>query len=161
MSDPTPRLAGPAVPRGEILGTYETYPEAQAVVDRLAKAEVEVRQVSIVGSDLKTVERVTGKLSWGRAALGGAANGAFLGLFFALFVTLFTPAEQQSLAFVASIFLVTAGVGMAAGLLVYAITRNRRDFTSTQQVVASSYQVIVAPEVADAARAALARPIEG
>jgi len=46
-------------------------------------------------------------------------------------------------------------------LLVYAITRNRRDFTSTQQVVASSYQVIVAPEVADAARAALARPIEG
>lgn len=160
MSEQTPRTAGPAVPRGEILATVETYPEAQAIVDRLAKAEVEVRQVSIIGSDLKTVERVTGTLSWGKAALGGAANGAFLGLFFSLVVTLFTPVEQQSLAFVASIFLVTAGVGMAMGLLVYSFTRTRRDFTSTQQVVASSYQVIVAPDVANAARAALARPAD-
>ena len=159
MTDQTPRPGMPSVPRGEILATVETYPEAQSIVDRLVKAEVAVRQVSIVGSDLKTVERVTGSLSWGKAALGGAANGAFLGLFFALLLTLFTPVEEQSLAFIAAIFLVTAGVGMVMGLIVYSFTRKRRDFTSTQQVVASSYQVIVAPEVANEAKTALARTL--
>jgi hypothetical protein len=54
----------PTLPRGDILGTYDTYGDAQAVVDRLAKAEFPVKQVSIVGSDLKSVERVTGKLTY-------------------------------------------------------------------------------------------------
>lgn len=157
MSEQTPGIVGPSVPRGDVLGTYETYREAQAVIARLAKAEVDVRQVSIVGNDLKTVERVTGTLSWGRAALGGAANGAFIGLFFALLTTLFVPAESQSLAWIASVVLVTTGVGMVMGLVVYAITRRRRDFTSTQQVLASNYQVIVASEIANDARLALAR----
>jgi len=56
------------VPKGDVLGTYDTYPEAQAVVDRLAKADFPVAQLSIVGNDLKSVERVTRKLSWSRAA---------------------------------------------------------------------------------------------
>ena len=54
------------VPRGDVLGTYDTYPEAQSVIDRLAKADFPVAQLSIVGNDLKTVERVTRKLSWHR-----------------------------------------------------------------------------------------------
>ena len=157
MTDPTSRATGPSVPRGDVLGTYETYREAQSIVDRLGRGEVDVRQVSIVGNDLKTVERVTGKLSWGRVALSGAANGAFIGLFFALLMTLFTPPEGQSLGWIASIVLVTTGIGMVMGLIVYALTRKRRDFTSPQQVVAPNYQVIVAPEIANEARAALAR----
>ena len=44
-------------------------------VDRLAKAEFPVKQLSIVGSGLKTVERVTGKLSNAKAA-GAGARGA-------------------------------------------------------------------------------------
>lgn len=50
----------PTLPRGEVLGTYDSYVEAQAVVDRLSKAEFPVKQLAIVGNDLKTVERVTG-----------------------------------------------------------------------------------------------------
>src|SRR5690606_2961718 len=55
--------AFPSLPRGEVLGTYDTYLEAQSVVDRLSKAEFPVKQLAIVGNDLKTVERVTGKLT--------------------------------------------------------------------------------------------------
>src|SRR5690606_21961957 len=71
----------PTLPRGDVLGTYDTYDAAQEVVDRLARAEFPVKQVSIVGSDLRTVERVTGKMTYGRAALAGAASGAWFGLF--------------------------------------------------------------------------------
>ena len=82
------------VPKGEVLGTYDTYPEAQAVVDRLAKAEFAVAQLSIVGNDLKSVERVTRKLSWSRAALEGALSGAWFGLFVAVLLTFFSPTDQ-------------------------------------------------------------------
>lgn len=116
VTDPYPtRASGLTVPRGDVIGTYETYPEAQAIVDRLAKAEFDVSQISIVGNDLKTVERVTGKLSWGKAALSGAANGAFIGLFFALLLTLFNPEGEGGLRLIAAVFLITAGVGVVLG----------------------------------------------
>ena len=149
------RAAGVSLPRGDVIGTYETYPEAQAIVDRLAKAEFDVSQISIVGNDLKTVERVTGKLSWGKAALSGAANGAFIGLFFALLLTLFNPEGAGGLRLIAAVFLITAGVGVVLGLVMYAFTRRRRDFASTQQVIASNYQVIVPSELAAKAQVAL------
>ncbi|OJX62281.1 MAG: hypothetical protein BGO95_08075 [Micrococcales bacterium 73-13] len=155
MSDPTARAASASVPRGDVIGTYETYAEAQSVVDRLAKAEFDVSQVAIIGNDLKTVERVTGKLSWGKAALSGAANGAFIGLFFALLLTLFNPDGWGGLRLVAAVFLVTAGVGVILGLIGYAFTRRRRDFASTQQVLASNYQVVVPGELAAKAQVAL------
>ena len=157
VTDPyASRAAGVALPRGDVIGTYETYPEAQAIVDRLAKAEFDVSQISIVGNDLKTVERVTGKLSWGKAALSGAANGAFIGLFFALLLTLFNPDGAGGLRLIAAVFLITAGVGVVLGLVMYAFTRRRRDFASTQQVLASNYQVIVPSELAAKAQVALA-----
>lgn len=144
-----------AVPRGETIATFETYPEAQALVDRLAKAEFDVSKVSIVGSDLKTVERVTGKLSYGRAALSGAANGAFMGLVVAVLLSLFTPDPTSGFRLMAAAVLAATGVGVILSLISYAIIRKRRDFSSTQQVLASRYEVIVPVAQADAVKAAL------
>jgi len=143
------------VPRGEVIGEYETYPEAAAIVDRLGRAEFDVSQVSIVGSDLKMVERVVRRLSWGRAALEGILSGAWLGLFLALLLTLFEPTINWGL-FGAAV-LIGAGFGMLFRLASYAISRRSRDFESTSQVIASGYQVIVGPDNAEAARMALAR----
>jgi hypothetical protein len=146
----------PKLPRGEVVGTYDTYPEAQRVVDRLAKAEFEVSKVSIVGNDLKTVERVTGRLTYGRAALAGAASGAWFGVFFGLLILLVYPVTN--LAFFGAAALIGAGFGMLFSLIAYAINRRTHDFTSMTQVLASNYQVIVDPELADKARDVLARP---
>ena len=41
----------------------------------------------------------------------------------------------------------TAGFGMIFGIVSYAINRRRRDFTSTHQVVASNYQIVIAPDL--------------
>jgi len=137
----------PSIPKGDVLGTYDTYLEAQSVVDRLSKAEFDVKQLSIVGNDLKTVERVTGKLTYARAALAGAASGAWLGLFFGLILTLFGPATPESFGFVGAALIIGAGFGMIFGIVTYAINRRRRDFTSTHQVLASNYQIIIDPEL--------------
>lgn len=146
----------PTLPRGDVLGTYETYVEAQQVVDRLAKADFEVAKLTIVGNDLKTVERVTGKLTYGRAALAGAASGAWFGLFLGLLFFIF--ASAPSVAFLGAAALIGAGFGMLFGIVSYAINRRRRDFTSTHQVLASSYQIIIDPQLAARAQALMQSP---
>ena len=149
----------PVLPKGEVVATYETYNEAQLAVDVLAKADFPVKQLSIVGNDLKTVERVTGKLTWSRVALAGAASGAWLGVFFGLLFFIFSP-DGAGLPFVFAAVLMGAGFGMLFGLVSYALNRRRKDFTSTMQVIAGNYQVIVNVELLNKARNLLAGQAE-
>jgi hypothetical protein len=138
------------VPRGDVLGEYDTYPEAQKVVDKLAKADFAVKGLAIVGSDLTTVERITGRLSYARAALTGAGSGAWLGLFVGLVLFLFSPVPDFSIILAAT--LIGAGFGMTFGIASYAINRRRRDFASTHQVLAGSYRIIIDPNQTARAR---------
>ncbi|HEV7949953.1 MAG TPA: general stress protein [Glaciihabitans sp.] len=146
----------PTVPRGETLGTYDSYVDAQKVVDRLSKADFDVKQVSIVGNDLKTVERVTGKLTYAKAAAAGAASGLWFGLFIGLVFFIFSPVPNFS--FVIGALLIGAAFGMLFAIATYSLNRRRRDFTSTHQVLASSYQIVVAPGLISAAQDVLSRP---
>jgi hypothetical protein len=145
------------VPTGDVLGTYDTYPEAQAIVDHLAKADFPVGQVSIVGNDLKSVERVTRKLSWSRAALEGTLSGAWFGLFLGLLFSFITPALTTGL-FVAAI-LIGAAFGLFFRLVTYAINRRNRDFDSTKQVLASNYQILVDTSLIARAQQIIATPL--
>jgi hypothetical protein len=52
------------VPTGDTVGSYTSYLDAQKAVDYLADQQFPVHLVSIVGNDLKMVERVTGRLSY-------------------------------------------------------------------------------------------------
>ena len=112
---------------GDVLGTYDTYLEAQAVVDRLAKADFPVAQLSIVGNDLKTVERVTGKRSWNRAALEGALSGAWFGLFLGLLLHAL-HADLQLDAVRAPPCSSAPASACSSGSATYAISRRSRDF---------------------------------
>ncbi len=142
------------MPQGDVLGEYTSYLEAQKVVDRLAKADFAVKGMAIIGSDLMTVERVTGRLSYGRAALAGAASGSWVGLFFGLLLFLFSPAPEFS--FILAAAVIGAGFGMIFGIVSYAIGRRRRDFGSTHQVLAGSYRIIIDPNLTARARQTLA-----
>jgi len=150
-------LVPPTVPRGDVLGTYDSYPEAQAAVEKLSHAEFPIKQLAIIGNELTTVERVTGRLSYGRAALAGAVTGLWLGVFFGLVMLLFSP-ETATATTVGAAALIGAGFGMLYGLASFAISRRRRDFTSTHQVLARSYQIVVDPQVSGRAREILERP---
>lgn len=155
MTTPSPlggrnRMLFPTLPRGEVVATFDTYPAAQEAVDVLARADFPVDKVSIVGSDLKSVERVTGKLTWGRVAIAGAASGAWLGIFFGLLLVIFSP--TVSFAFVIAAVLIGAGFGMLFGIVSYAINRRRKDYTSVMQVIATSYSVLVDGDLGNRAR---------
>ncbi|MFK3671144.1 general stress protein [Leifsonia aquatica] len=155
MSSPSPlggrnRILFPTLPRGEVVATFDSYPAAQEAVDVLARADFPVDKVSIIGSDLKSVERVTGKLTWGRVALAGAASGAWLGIFFGLLLVIFSP--TVSFAFVIAAVLIGAGFGMLFGIVSYAINRRRKDYTSVMQVIATSYSVLVDGDLGNRAR---------
>ncbi|OHV44875.1 hypothetical protein BBK14_30585 [Parafrankia soli] len=58
------------------LGIYDDYPRAQYVVDYLSDHEFPVQNVVIVGTELKSVERVTGRLTHGKVAAAGAGAAA-------------------------------------------------------------------------------------
>jgi hypothetical protein len=123
------------------LGVYDEYDAAQRAVDHLADHDFPVQDCMIVGTDLKQVERVTGRLSTGRVALGGALSGLWLGLFVGLVLSLFGTGDALNIVASTSLFGVLFGLIWA--LVGYAATRGRRDFTSVSQVVATKYEVLV------------------
>ena len=145
------QVAIPALPTGDVIATFGTYQEAQAAVDKLAESDgFPIAGAAIVGNDMKSVERVTGRLSWGRAAGAGAASGLWLGLLFGLVTTIF--GSNAGPGYLIGAVLLGAAFGIVFGLISYAVSRNRRDFSSVMQVVASTYSLVVNPEVANRAR---------
>lgn len=148
-TDPRP------LPSGWPVGSFSTYGEAQTAVDMLSDTgDFPVNEVTIVGVNLMEVERVIGRLTWGRVLAGGAASGAWMGVFFGLLMGLFS--DQWVAPLIAGIAM---GVvfGMASSAATYASTGGRRDFSSQTQIVAGRYDVLCAPEHARAARDLISR----
>ncbi|MFF2277378.1 general stress protein [Agromyces sp. NPDC058126] len=144
----------PTLPKGETVASFESYAEAQAAVDRLSKAEFPVKELAIVGTDLTSVERITGKLTWSRAAGAGALSGAWFGLFLGLLFFIFAP-SGASLGILGAAVLIGAGFGMIFSVVSYSVNRRRRDFTSVMQVLATRYAIIAEPAHVSRARTVL------
>ena len=124
------------------LGVYEEYADAQKAVDFLSDHEFPVQNVLIVGTDLKQVERVTGRLTWGRVLAAGAGSGAWLGLLIGLILSIFAEGSSA----VATLFggiLFGVVFGLISAAFGYAATKGKRDFSSVQKVVATKYEVLV------------------
>jgi hypothetical protein len=136
------------------LAVYDDYADAQRAVDFLADRKFPVEQCMIVGTDLKRIERITGRLTTGRVAAGGALSGLWLGLFIGVVFALFTTNNVVSV--VASTVAFGAVFGLVWALAGYAVTRGQRDFSSTTSVVATRYEVLVEHKVAARARELLA-----
>jgi hypothetical protein len=134
---------------------YLDYASAQRAVDYLSDNGFPVEQTAIVGTDLRLVERVLGRMTIARAALAGAASGAWFGLFIGLLFALFTT--RGWLLVILTGVLIGAVWGAAFGAIAHAMTGGRRDFTSSSQLVAEQYAVAVTAEHADRARQMLNR----
>lgn len=145
---PTDPRAG-TQPRGDEIAKYETYLEAQRAVDYLADHEFTVNAVTIVGTELKLVERITGRRTYPSVAGRGAASGAYFGFFIGLLLFLMSGNVLESLI---PGLLIGAGAGMLFGVLAYAFSGGKRDFTSTSQVVAGAFSVLCLSEKAAEAR---------
>lgn len=142
---------------GVRIATFESYEGAQRAVDHLSDQRFPVENVTILGTDLRMVEQITGRLTWGRAALAGVGSMAWFGLLVGLLLGLFAPNGRDVLTLMLFGFLYGAAFGLVFGLIGYALSRGRRDFTSTSKVVASSYEVLCRPPHAGQAQELLAK----
>lgn len=124
------------------LAVFDDYQTAQRAVDHLSDHEFPVQNLMIVGTELKQVERVTGRLTTGRVAAAGAASGAWLGLLIGVVLGTFAKEGEFWPTVLGGLgFGVVFGVLWA--LLAYAMTRGQRDFSSVKTVVATKYEVLV------------------
>jgi hypothetical protein len=133
------------------VGIYQTYADAQKAVDYLADQRFEVQNLAIVGTDLKSIERVLGRRNWGTVIGQGVQSGLSTGLLVGLVMLIFTRPSS-----ILALLLVTLGIGIALGIgfsaAAYAMTRGRRDFTSVTQTIATKYEVLCEHKVAAQAR---------
>lgn len=148
-------MTAPTTPPGTerpVVGSYTTYEQAQRAVDFLADEKFPVEKTAIIGSDLRMVETVLGRLTRGRAALAGAGSGAWFGLLIGILLSVFTDDHSETLP------LMLGGLGYGAlfgaifGFIAHALSGGRRDFTSRSQIVASRYDVVADPDVAEDAK---------
>jgi predicted lipid-binding transport protein (Tim44 family) len=148
-----PRLDPTSMAWNTVAG-YPTYEEAQTAVDRLSDEGFPVETLDIVGSGLRLIERVTGRLTKARAAAAGAASGAWFGLFIGLLVGLFTTGPTW-LGLILGGLLIGAAWGAVFGFVSHAATRGRRDFSSARTLTATRYDIIARDGTAAQARSIL------
>ncbi len=151
-------LSPTTLPLGRhVLCSYPQYEQAQSVVDHLSDNGFPVETVSIVGADLRLVERVTGRLTRGRAALAGAASTGWLGLLLGLFVGLFVQSSTAPIVLALYGLLMGAAFGAVLGFAAHAATGGRRDFSSVRGLAALRYEVLVEPSRSEEAERLLAQ----
>jgi hypothetical protein len=151
---------------GSSLASFTDYKQAVSYVEKLIENDFPAKLVSIIGTDLKTVEIIKGKLGYGRVSISGAITGSWLGLFFGLiFGVTGTATEQLLLTNVLAGIIIGSGLGMLLNILRFSVTKNRRGFISGQSVIAKKYEVIVpnaqvklAKKAASAGSAKAAKP---
>lgn len=138
------------------LGEYRSYEDAQKAVDYLADNEFPVENLLIVGTDLKLVERVIGRRTWGRVLARGAMSGITTGLIVGLMLMLFGGTERGAV-----MLLMGLGIGILMGVLTaglsYSLSDGKRDFDAVRETVATSFEILVEHKVATKAREMLAK----
>lgn len=122
------------------LGTFQEYTDVQRMVDTLADEGFPVQNTIIVGTDLKLMERITGRKSWGRVVLSGLLSGMWMGLFIGILFAMFTDdwlgTLASSILMGAIFFTVWSAIG-------HAFTGGQRDFTSMTATIPMQYELLV------------------
>lgn len=140
---------GVTMPNGTEVASYATYHEAQTGVDYLVEQGFNVQDITIVGTDLHTIEHITGRLTPLRVAFSGSTSGLMWGGFFGLLMSFI---NQGLPTLVWLIIGATGGalLGMAMALFSYMMRKGKRDFVSHSHVLASRYAVLASANAQDA-----------
>ena len=135
---------------------YAQYIDAERAVDYLSDHRYPVEHLTVVGCDLRLIEKVIARLNWGRAAAGGLATGVWIGLFVGLLLAIWTDSTSSSFAVIAGSTAYGAVFGAVFSLAAYALTGGRHDYLSHSQIVPSKYELLADVDYAEQARSALA-----
>src|SRR5699024_4399627 len=99
-----------------------------------------VQSTLIVGTDLKLMERVTGRRTWPKAISQGALSGLWMGLFLGLLLLLLSPGNL-------TVVLTSVVLGIifftVSSVIGYWMTGGQRDFTSMTATIPMQYELLV------------------
>lgn len=135
------RSQSPSLPTGTEVASYKTHEEATAGLEVLSKDGFPLPAVSVVGTDLHMVDRVLGKLTPGKVALGGAMQGVTWGLIMSLIFLVFS----ESFSPLVPLFAFAAGVTMGVLIAMFSWMgrKDKSDFSTRSQLVATRYAILV------------------
>ena len=155
---PQPRRPARGGHRDALAGTVPvaTFAALADVEDVLAGIEFPIGRTTIVGTDLRLVERVEGRMSTARAAGYGTVTGAWLGALVASFAAIFTahtPGAVLSMLFGG--IMLGALFGAVFGAVAYRFAGPRGGITGNVTLVASRYELRTDPALADELRGLL------
>ena len=142
---------------GKSIASYDNYADAQRAVDYLSDNGFPVEHLTIVGSDLRQVERVLGRMTSWKAALAGAGTGAWFGALVGLLLSLFAESGTAVLVVILWGLLTGAVFGAIWGWIAHLLTYGKRDFWTVGLTVATRLDVYCTPEEAPRAIEMLAR----
>lgn len=144
----------PETPGGEIIAKFENYDDAVAHVEKLLSGNFPVRQIAIVGRGVRTVERTRSRVTYARLALNGAIQGAVVGVLVDL---LMFPTDNSN---ILSTVVTCMGIAVIFNVMRMALSRNKRTFVATSQLLADTYEVQIPRDLKAAAEDALAKAAE-
>lgn len=137
------------------IGVYDKYEEAQKRVDFLADEKFPVENLAIVGTDLRLVERVTGRKDWNSVMTRSALSGVSTGLLVGVLLGLFAQPGQFWLVLLTAV-LISILLNLIFGALSYKATGGKRDFNSVAQTVPTKFEILCEHKVATQAKEKLA-----
>lgn len=144
--EPLLRLAHP-----RSVAVYDEYGDAARAVDYLADSNFPVHHLAIVGTDLKSVEIVTGNLTWGKVLFSGFMQSLSWAVMFAVVMYVLNPGSGFFGTLVVAV-LAFGLVSMVISAVQYRIRGKDRDYTSTRGIIATSYEILAEGEYANRAR---------
>jgi hypothetical protein len=133
------------------VGVFNTYEEAQKVVDFLAEQRFPVENLCIVGTELKSMERVLGRRNWGTVLMNGVQSGITTGLMVTVLMWVFMPGSNI-LTLLLTAMAIGIGIGMVMSALSYWMSQGKRDFNSVSRTVATKYEILCEHRVVTQAR---------
>jgi hypothetical protein len=140
------------------VASFTSYAAAEQAVDKLSDRGFPVEHAAIIGTGLRYIEQVTGRVTTGRATLMGLGYGAMLGLLWGLLFGAFFTVDSGSFVGVLLYSLVVGLVfGAAFGAASHFALGGRRDFGSTAVTRADRYEVQVDEQFAERAELLLSR----
>ena len=156
MTQATPRLSKLFnLEYPQSVGIFATYDEAQQAVDFLADKHFPVENLCIVGTDLRSMERVLGRRNWGTVLGQGVQSGLSTGLMVTFLMWIFMPNSNFMVLF-ASALVIGVLIGIVFAALGYWMSQGKRDFTSVTQTIATRYELLSEHKVSGQARDMLA-----
>jgi hypothetical protein len=134
------------------VASFTSYAPAEQAVDKLSDHGFPVEHAAIIGTGLRYVEQVTGRVTTGRATLLGLGYGTVFGVLWGLLFGGFFTVDSGSffgvLVYSVAVGLVFGGVFGAAGHIAQG---GRRDFGSASETRPDHYELQVDERYADRA----------